>query len=208
MSESFEAIASGVHLEASAWNYELQQFGNIPEPENRGFILTNISAGMEALWQLYAPADSRPPMLAIPKNLLEGSFAENEGRLCYMHSMNIIIATRTWLDRINRAPTNKIVSFRGLTNEVAHEGRLSDLCFLNGCEEADHALWQKEGRNVAQAEPINRMQSLASYDATPIEFRALERQLEIATTLSMPVITLGILRQRIENARKIMQAIR
>lgn len=202
---TFDALATNSHFSPEKWNEGLQGFGNIQEPGRRGLVLSQISKGIGELWKRYAPAQLPRPPLAVPIKPLEGDFAASEGSLSFSRVNGIIIASRKWLEKMSALQIDALGSIVGYEGQVSLTGMLPDLWLLNGCEEADHALWNIEGKNKDEHTSDTRNQNLAHYDAQPIEFRALERQLEIATSLSMPVVTITILRERIANARRVMQ---
>lgn len=205
--ESFRAVGTKEHLSADGWNNVLKEIEDIREPGTRGLIMSQVSAGIDAVLQRYAPPKTPRPPLTVPIKPLEGHFGPNEGKIFYSDANRMIIASRTWLENMSRAPIDKEVSIVGQNGEAPLIGRITDLCFLNGCEEEDHALWDMENLPVIEATSEQRA-NMAAYDAMPNEYRALQRQFEIAMSLSMPQVTINVLSQRLENALRIIQAMR
>ncbi len=204
----FDALITAQHFDAPTWNSGLAQVG-YPNPGTRGALLHSVSRGIEEIWKRHATptAGTRPP-LTVPVKPLEGDWEEREGKLFYSVANKIVVATRTWLDTMSALPIDRDVDLQGHENQLWHRGKLLDLCILMGSEEADHALFRKEGLITNERSFSDTKQTLADYDAMPIEFRALERQLEIAISLSMPIVTINLLQQRVENARRIMQVMK
>lgn len=108
---------------------------------------------------------------------------------------------------MNALPLDRAVSITGETGEVCHAGMLSHVCTLMGVEEADHALYRQEFSDFPERTSTERAQGLTQYDSIPIEFRALERQLAIAKSLTMPDITVRVLEQRMRNVMEYRKAL-
>lgn len=203
-----EALISFSHADAEAWNTQLQLRTNISKPEKRGLILENLSKGIEELWKRYAKNSLTRPPLCVPLEPVDGNWAPFEGKVFFSRQNKAIYATRKWLEWMNSLPLDEEVMIFGDTKEVSLRGKLTEICFLFGCEEADHALWHAEGLHAPEQDRGNAPKALAVCDAHPVEFRALERQLEIATSLGFaeePIIR--IFRQRIENAKRVQKSL-
>lgn len=194
----FDAISTDKHYDREAWNAILAMRGRIPEPGNRGVVIEQVSAGVEAHRRRYSIAGHRRPSIAVPLDVLQGNLAAREGSMFHSASENAIVITRTFLQNMHVLPLDRDVEiFGGPHKEACAAGPAEKLWFLNGVEESDHSLWRQEGLPSDSVVPGDR---LAYCDVRPVEFRALQRQLEMAVELGFPPVTVRLLRQRIENA--------
>ncbi len=195
----FDAISTDKHRDREAWNAILATHARIPDPGNRGVVIEQVSAGVEAHRRRYSTPAHRRPSIAVPLDLLQGDLAPREGSMFHSASENAIVITRTFLQNMHVLPLDRDVQIvGGAPQEVWAAGPVEKLWFLSGVEESDHSLWRQEGLPSDSAVPGDR---LALCDMRPVEFRALERQLEIAVELGFPPVTVRLLRQRIENAK-------
>ncbi len=202
-----ESISTGSHAPAEAWNIQLKAKAGYEDPGIRGQLLEWISKGVDEVYKS-ARSPKKRPIIAVPFSPLEADWARFEGRIVYSHALDTIFVTRTCLDKLSALPTvGEIDIFKDDTKEAYLQGTLEHVVVLMGVEEGDHSLYWNEQPPNQNREGENHGTSLAEYDSQPIEFRSLERQLEIAMNLGMPDSTLQILRERAINARRIMEAL-
>jgi hypothetical protein len=197
------------------WDYFLERINQtgcgIPHVKNSAVLLAQIGKGFR--WTLQKWAERTPeyqkPMIGVEDTRLP---LKLNTAVCYNSIANVIGVSPTFLSKIAAQPLGDTLRFtnpKGAPNEGEEMfvGSNLDFYFLAGVEEGDHSIWmhkhpEDKERGLSHVGEL----TTAQYLAQDHEFHALQEQLAAGEQLSMPRVTIAVMRKKLEAALAVRQS--